>query len=158
MRSSFRARFTGADRQKTVSMLIGRARTSCQATRVRGSIQYDDRDQPAVVRLLSMRRSAIAKEAPLVGVGVEAKILEASDACACGALRNVGVEVEHRVAWPAARGEVARCVVARAFEGGDEFWANPVGFLADAGSERGDNVAALGAKPLHRCNGRFHHS
>src|SRR5271154_6735422 len=102
-----------------------------------------------------MGGSAIAEEAALVGVGVEAKILEASDPRARGAFGDISVEVEHRMACPSARGEVARGVVARALEGGDELWTNLVGIVADARAKRGDDAAALGAKPLHRRHGRF---
>src|ERR1700729_3495060 len=100
-----------------------------------GSIHYDDRHQPAIVRLLPMRGAAIAEEAAFVGVGVEAKILEASDPRARGALGNIGVKVEHRVGRPAAWDEVARRVIVAGGEGGDELGPHLVGSPADAGSE-----------------------
>src|SRR5262245_6185366 len=104
-----------------------------------------------------MRGAAIAEEAALVSVRVEAKILEASDSRARGAFGDIGVEVEHRAPFSAAWTEVARRVVARAFEGGYEFGANLVGLGPNARAEPGDNVAALRAKPLHRCHRRFDH-
>src|SRR6478736_2639083 len=108
MRNPFGARFRPAPIVKTGWALIGRAWTACQATgtRVRGSSHDDDRDQPPIVWLLAMRGAAIAEEAALVGVGVEAKILEASDPRARRALGDIGVEVEHRMARSAAGGEV----------------------------------------------------
>ena len=45
-----------------------------------GSIHHDDRQEPTIVRLFPVRGAAIAEEPAVVGVGVEAKILEASDA------------------------------------------------------------------------------
>src|ERR1700722_10359155 len=102
-----------------------------------------------------MGGSAIAEEAALVGVGVEAKILEASDPRALGAFGDISVEVEHRMACPQAGGEVARRVFACAVEGGDELWTNFIGSVADARAKRGDDVAASGPKPLHRLHGRF---
>src|SRR3984957_8295160 len=61
------------------------------------------------------------------------------------------------MACPQAGGELARRVVARAFEGGDEFRANLIGFAADARAEPGDNVSAIGAEPLHRRHRRLDH-
>src|SRR5208337_4962574 len=96
-------------------------------SRVQGrSFQHDRGHQPAVVRVLAMGRAAVAKEPPLVGVGVEAQILEAADPRARRALADKGVEVEHRVARFPAWGEVARRVLARGDESGDELRTNLV--------------------------------
>src|SRR5271165_4693718 len=101
------------------------------------SFQHDRGHEPTVVRLLAMRRAAVAEEPPLVGVGVETEILEAADPRARRALGDKGVEGEHRVASFPAWGEIARRVLARSSESGDELRTNLVGRLADAGPERG---------------------
>ena len=51
-----------------------------------GSIHDNDRQEPAIVRLLAVGGSTIAEEAALVGVRIEAKVLEASDPRAPGAI------------------------------------------------------------------------
>src|SRR5271163_1750656 len=88
---------------------------------VRGrSIQYDGRQEPAVVRPLSMGGAAVAEEPLLVGVSVERQVLESADSGARRALRNIGVEAEHRMARLVAWGKVAPRVFACGGEGGDE--------------------------------------
>src|SRR5580704_9408057 len=158
MQSPFRARFQSApNAQNRLGPNWSRADALSRNRKFGsgGSIHDDNRQEAAIVRLLAMGGAAIAEEPALVGVGVEAKILEASNPRARSAFGNISVEVEHRMICFVARSEVARRVVARAFEGGDELWANLVEIAGDAGSKRGDDVAALGAKPLHRRHGRF---
>src|SRR6185437_4866625 len=122
------------------------------------SIQHNDRHQPAVVRLLSMRGAAIAEESALVAVGVEAEVLELANAGAQGAFGYIGVEVEHRVARSRARSKVASRVAVCGREGGDQLWANLVGFGPDAGAQRRSDIAAPRAEPLHRRDGGLDHS
>src|SRR5580693_1369683 len=81
-----------------------------------GSIHDDNRQEAAIVRLLAMGGAAIAEEPALVGVGVEAKILEPSNPRARSAFGDISIEVEHRMACPSAWGEAARGAVARALE------------------------------------------
>src|SRR5260370_9607427 len=94
-----------------------------------GSIHDDNRQEAAIVRLLAMGGAAIAEKPALVDVGVEAKILEASNPRARSAFGDISIEVEHRMACPSAWGEVARGV-ARAVEGADELRANLAGSVA----------------------------
>src|SRR5580658_2611293 len=85
--------------KRRVDALIGHVPTGCQGNgnwRPGGSIQYDGRDQPAVVRLLAMGSAAVAEEPLLVGVSVERQVLESADSGARRALRDIGVEAEHR--------------------------------------------------------------
>ena len=89
-----------------------------------------------------MGRAAVAEEARLVGIGVEPQVLEPADAGAGGALGDIGLEVEHGVARPAARNEEALRRLSGFRESGDELGADFVGRLRDAGTERGRRCAS----------------
>ena len=107
---------------------------------VRASDQSDRGDEPAVVRLLAVGRAAVAEEPRLVGVGVEAAVLETDDAGARRALADIAVQIEHRARRIDARDEEARRLGIGGRVGLDEFGADLVGGLRDAGAERGADV------------------
>src|SRR5271170_3495614 len=129
--------------------MCGRAVKETEIGVLGRSIQYDGRHQATIVRLLAMGCAAVAEEPLLVGVSVERQVLESADFSPRRALGDISVEVEHRVARLVAWGKVARRVFACGGEGGDELRPNLVGRVADAGPERGDDIAPPGAEPLH---------
>src|SRR5271168_5589082 len=110
-------------------------------------VERDCRDQPPVVRLPPVRRATIAEEAGLVGVRIEAGILEIADARARGACGDIAVQIEHRATLLDARDEEPRPVGVRRGESGDEFGADFVRSLRDTGPEGGANARANGAQP-----------
>ena len=109
---------------------------------------------PAVVRLLAMHRAAVAVKA-LVGIGVDADVVDHEHAGSFEPHPDEAGEVEHRMAL-ARRGNeeqpVLRIGLDEAF---DEFAADFVGVLADQGADGGDDAAAFGAELFHRVDRGF---
>src|SRR4029077_21181375 len=111
-------------------------------------------DMPAVIRLLAMHGPSIAEEA-LVGIGVDAEIVNHQDAGIFQPHADEAGEIEHSVTVALARQEeqcVLRVGVDETF---DELAADFVARLADQGADRGDHAIAVGAELLHRIDGRF---
>ena len=115
----------------------------------------DRRHQAAVVGLLAMRGAPVAEEARLVGVGVEAEVLEAGDSGPRGALGDIGVEIEHRPPGVDASGEETVRTLVVGFESGDEFRADLVRRLGDAGAERRADPIDPRPERGHRGDRRF---
>src|SRR5437667_10316534 len=100
-----------------------------------------------------MGGAAVTEKAPLVGVGVEPRIFAAVEAGARRTVGDVGIEIERRMARLAAWREETRRVLAGGGELGEELRTHLVTGFGDTGAERADNVAAVGAEPLHRRDG-----
>src|SRR5208283_3048755 len=116
-----------------------RLRRKCGAQRVEVkanacSGQRDRRHEPAVVGLPAVSCPAVAEEALFVSVRVEPHVVEPSDASPGGALGDIGLEIEHRIARPPARNEETVPRLSSLNECGDELGTDLVGLLGDAGA------------------------
>ena len=98
----------------------------------------------------------IAVEALGVGIGIEVKSLDLPDAGGAQAVHDIGFEVEMRLA-PGRIGEEARVGRVRLDKAEAEGVVHFVRGLGDAGSDRGADMLAPCAEPLHRDNGRVGH-
>src|SRR3954464_957608 len=96
-----------------------------------------------------MHRASVTVEA-LVGIGVEADVVDHEHARVLKPHPYVAGEIEHRVTGALAGQEETDVLGIRIEEALDEFAAYLVGGLADQWADRGDDAAAVGAEFLHR--------
>src|SRR6266481_2230238 len=105
-------------------------------------LQRDRMNVPAVVRLAPMHRAAVAVAA-LVGIGIDADVVDHQDAGVFQPHPDESRKVEHRMVL-ALRGNekhgVLRIGIHKTL---DEFAADFVGVLADQGADGGDHAAAF---------------
>src|SRR5882762_4286696 len=110
---------------------------------------------PAVVRLGQMHRAAVA-EAALVGIGIDADVVDHQDPGVFEPHPDKTGEIEHRMAL-ARRGNEERGILRVSLdEPLDEFAAHFVRVLADQGTDGGEDAAAFGAEFFHRLDRGFH--
>src|SRR5262245_56467901 len=94
----------------------------------RSTFQNDGMNVAAVIRLVAMDRAAVAIEA-LVGIGVDAEIVDHQDAGVFEPHPDEAGEVEHRVSLARGGKEEHRVVGVRLDEALDEFGADLVARL-----------------------------
>src|SRR5579872_955745 len=136
----------------TLSPQAGRGSSASPAVTIRSALQNYGVNMAAVIGLRPMHRAAIAEEA-LVGIGVDAEVIDYKHAGIFKPLADQSGQIEHRVAFAPGWNEkdgIVGVVLNKAF---DEFVADLVGVLADQRPDRRNDVGALRAKLLHRADG-----
>src|SRR5438445_7949786 len=115
-------------------------------------VQHDRMNVTAVVRLAPMHRAAGAVAA-LVGIGINADVVDHQDAGVFEPHPDESGKIEHRMAV-ALRGNEERGILRIGlYKTLDEFAADFVRVLADQGANRGDHAAAFGAELFHGVDG-----
>src|SRR6476469_6823784 len=118
-------------------------------------LQCNRMNVPAVIRLFAVHRAAVAKKT-LVGIGIDADIVDHQDAGVFEPHPDQSRKVEHRMVLALGGNEkhgAFRIGLEKAF---DEFAADFVGVLANQGPDRRDDAAAVGAELFHGLDGGFH--
>ncbi len=111
----------------------------------------------AVVRLLAMHRTAVAEE-ELVGIGVDADVVDHQHAGVFQPHPDETGQIEHRMAAAFAGLEEPRILGVGVEKTFDEFATHFIGVLADQGADGGDDAAAFGAEFFHGVDGGFHNA
>src|SRR6266478_4122288 len=120
-------------------------------------LQHDGMNVTAVVRLAPMHRAAVAVAA-LVGISIDADVVDHQDAGIFQPHPDESRKVEHRMALALRGSEKHRVLRIGIHKTLDEFAADFVGVLADQGPDRGDHAAAFGAELFHGVDGGFHNA
>src|SRR5882724_1305223 len=118
------------------------------------SFQNDGVNVAAVVRLLAMHGAAVAVEA-LVGIGIDAEIVDHQDAGVFEPHPDEAGEIEHGVSFARGGKEEHRVVGVLLDEAFDELRADLVARLADQGTDGGHDAASLSAELFHGVDGRL---
>src|ERR1700722_1921150 len=112
---------------------------------------------PAVVRFLAMHRATVAVKT-LVGIGIDADVVDHQHARILQPHPDKAGEIEHRMACAFSGDEEQRVLRVSLDEPLDEFAADFIGVLSDQGTDGGDDAGAFGAEFLHRLDRRFHNA
>src|SRR5579859_634521 len=111
-------------------------------------------DVPAIIRLLAMHGAAVT-EAALVGIGVDAEIIDHQDAGLFQPHADESGEIEHCMSI-ALTWQEEHCVPGIGpDETFDEFGADLIARLADQGADSGNHAASFRTELFHCLDGRF---
>src|SRR4051794_41585351 len=117
-------------------------------------LQRDRVNMTTVIRLVAVYRTPIAVEA-VVGVCVEADIVDHKRAGVSQSHADESGEIEHRVAVARRWNEEQRVLGIGRDEAFNEFGADFIGVLPDQWADRRDDAGSFGAKFEHRLYGGF---